>query len=517
MAEPRTQRRPGVLLPYQRRWVEDTSSLKVWEKSRRIGASWCEAADSVRTAMRSPDAGGMDCFYLGYNKEMAVEHIEDCADWARFFQMAVSHIDESVEVFRDEDDEEKSILVYTIHFNSGFKIQALSSHPRSLRGRQGKVTLDEFAFHDQQGELLKAAMALLMWGGRVSVLSTHNGADNYFNQLIDDIRGGRRAGVVHRTTIDDALADGLYRRICEKLKREWSEDAEAEWRASLLDFYGEDAGEELFVVPRRSAGAYISGVLVESCQRPVPVLEYACDDEFAQLPDDVRRSETERWCEEHLKPLLDGLNPVLEHVIGGDFGRSGDVSSFPPLEIGADLVRRPPFYLELRNVPFTDQEQVFFYVCDRLPNLRAGKLDARGNGQFLAERAQQRYGSDRFEAVMLSNAWYLEHMPQYRAALQDGMVELPQRAEILQDHRAIRLIDGIPKLPNKKTSERGQDQRHGDSAIGYVMAYAASLAEPAEYNYHRVPNPRRRDPEADDDPPERAVRHAGVTGKRRVM
>ena len=29
----------NVLLPYQRRWAADTSRVRVWEKSRRIGAS----------------------------------------------------------------------------------------------------------------------------------------------------------------------------------------------------------------------------------------------------------------------------------------------------------------------------------------------------------------------------------------------------------------------------------------------------------------------------------------------
>jgi phage FluMu gp28-like protein len=29
---------PDVLLPYQKAWIEDESKVKVWEKSRRIGA-----------------------------------------------------------------------------------------------------------------------------------------------------------------------------------------------------------------------------------------------------------------------------------------------------------------------------------------------------------------------------------------------------------------------------------------------------------------------------------------------
>ena len=60
----------GVLLPYQEEWVLDDATVSVWEKSRRIGASYAEALKSVRFAMRNRDAGGQNTYYLSYNKEM---------------------------------------------------------------------------------------------------------------------------------------------------------------------------------------------------------------------------------------------------------------------------------------------------------------------------------------------------------------------------------------------------------------------------------------------------------------
>jgi hypothetical protein len=59
------------------------------------------------------------------------------------------------------------------------------------------VIIDEAAFHEQLGELIKAAMALLMWGGQVHIISTHNGADNPFNELIQDIRAKKRPYSLH--------------------------------------------------------------------------------------------------------------------------------------------------------------------------------------------------------------------------------------------------------------------------------------------------------------------------------
>lgn len=85
---------PAVLMPYQQRWVADTSPLKVIEKSRRTGITWAEASDNVLTAASSAPAGGMNVYYIAYNQDMTVEYIQACAMWARAFNYAASEIEE---------------------------------------------------------------------------------------------------------------------------------------------------------------------------------------------------------------------------------------------------------------------------------------------------------------------------------------------------------------------------------------------------------------------------------------
>jgi phage FluMu gp28-like protein len=51
-----------VLLPYQKAWIADESKVKVWEKSRRIGASYAEALASVLEAAKSKEAGGQSSY-----------------------------------------------------------------------------------------------------------------------------------------------------------------------------------------------------------------------------------------------------------------------------------------------------------------------------------------------------------------------------------------------------------------------------------------------------------------------
>jgi phage FluMu gp28-like protein len=509
---------PDVLLPYQKELLAATAAhqLVVTDKSRRIGATWGVAADAVLTSAAARDAGGMDTLYLGYNLDMAREFIDTAAMWARAFVPAAGAVEEFLFEEQGEKGERIAIQAFRIRFASGFEIQALSSKPRSLRGRQGYVILDEFAFHDDAGELLKAAMALLIWGGKVLVISTHNGEDNPFNELIQEIREGRRPGRIVRVTFDDALEQGLYRRIALVRGKPWSAEAEAAWAAEIRGFYGDAAAEELDCVPSRGSGVWLSSALIEAAMdRALPVLRLTCPPGFEFRPDAERRAFVADWLEAEVAPVLAGLDPARAHGYGFDFARSGDLSVLVPIAEEANLRLRVPFSIELRNVPFRQQEQVVFHVADRLPRFVAARHDARGNGQFLAEYAQQRYGASRVEAVMLTRGWYLEHMPPLKAAFEDLSITMPADADQKADLRMVTLQKGIPMVPEAKTSGADGGQRHGDYAVALALAHAAIKGEWREYGYRGLGETRGGGPGQEDDAPAwwRRPLGAGLRGR----
>lgn len=470
-----------VLLGYQKRWIADGSPLKIAEKSRRTGITWAEAADATLTASAAKSAGGTNHFYVGSNKEMAREFIDAAAMWARAFDKAAGEICE--EVLEDED---KDILTFVIYFPSGFKIQALSSNPSNLRGMQGNVTIDEAAFHDRLAEVLKAALALTMWGANVRLISTHNGVENLFNELIQDSRAGKKRYSIHTITLDDACREGLYQRICQVKGNDWSQQAENDWKAGLLKDTAteEDALEEYYCVPKQSGGSYLSRALVESRMFDAPVIRYSGSKEFNAWAEHLREAEMRDWCEQQLLPQLALLNPQHEHNLGEDFGRSGDLTVIAPMAVDAQLNRRVPFMVELHNVPFRQQEQVLNYIADRLPRFNCGALDARGNGQYLAEQTAYRYGADRINCVMLSQTWYRDNMPKMKALFEDDQIRIPKHADILADLRAIQVIKGIPKIPEVKTGQ--EKDRHGDAAIAIAMAVFASFQEGSEIDFTPV-------------------------------
>jgi phage FluMu gp28-like protein len=459
----------AILLPYQERWVEDTRPVKIIEKSRRIGLSYSEAADSVLHAAAKT---GANVYYISYDKDMTAGFIQDCAQWARAFQAAASQIEETI--FEEGD---RAITSFRIKFDSGHAIITFSSNPRQLRGkgRPGeRLVVDEAAFCDDLAAILKSAMAMTMWGGCIRIISTHNGVDNPFNTLVNDIRSGRFDYGLHRVTLDDALEDGLYRRICQVTDQPWSPAAQHDWRQALIKRYEPNADEELFCIPAESGGAWLSRALIESrMSAATPVFRYTARKGFELLPDHIREAEMAEWLDTHLGPVLATLPPEALAFVGEDFGRTGDLTVLIPLLQEQTLRRRCPCVLEMRNTPFRQQEQAIVYVLDRL-RLMGGAFDARGNGQYLAERAMQHYGS-RIQQVMLSEAWYREHMPPVKAALEDGdLDELPKDADILADLRAVEVIKGVPRIPDGRQTGADQGQRHGDSAVALALAYFAS-------------------------------------------
>lgn len=494
--EAREQRTPMALLPYQQRWCADKSQVKLIEKSRRVGLSWGEAAD---TALLAASASGMNAFYIGYMKDMAKEFILDCAEFAKAYSLAAGEISESEEVWL-EDSEQKSITIYTLKFASGHRIEALSSAPRNLRGKQGRVILDEAAFHTDLAELIKAAMALLIWGGEVHIISTHNGAENPFNDVVQEVLAKKVPYSLHRVTFDDAVAEGLYERVCLRTGKPATEEGKAAWIKGIRDRYGNNAEEELDVVPKNSAGSWLSRALIEARMFDAPVLRWKPPaDNFVLWSEEMRTAEMRDWLIENVQPLMAKLDPMLSSGFGEDFGRSGDLTVIAPFQIDPNLVRRFPFLLELANCPFDQQREALFYIGDRLPRFRSGKLDSRGNGQYLAEKAMQKWGS-RIECVMLSQMWYRENTAQLKSAFEDGTILLPRSADVVDDLRAFQVTKGIPMIPDKRTTGDDGQQRHGDSGVAILLAYAASRSDDAPIEYTSGPAKSSRwDGGSDDD------------------
>lgn len=486
--------RDGLMMRHQREWLNDESRLKVCEKGRRTGITFAEAMGDTLIAASSRSAGGDNVFYIGDTKDKGREFIKYVSDFAKAIHKEVGEIEEFMET--DKEGVPTGVTAYRVRFTSGFRVEALSSNPANIRGLQGVVVIDEAAFHRDVREVIDAVNAMLIWGGKVRVISTHNGRLNAFNDLVREAQAPNSKWSRHRFTFNDAVQNGLYRLVCLRKGWEWSLEAQQEWEATIRGAYGPRTAamrQELDAIPADMEGAALTRVQIETCMEPgIPMHVWRKDDDFKNAPDEIRKKAALEWCKTYLDPVLDALDEDRRYFVGEDFARSGDATDIVVMELGKDLVRRVKLIVELRNIPFDQQRDVFYYVCDALGSSFAkGALDSGGNGAYLAEKATQKYGS-RIVEVSFTRAWYSLEMPPYIEAFSDKTIVLPRHEDVLSDHQALQYENGIIKVP-KDFRFKGSDglDRHGDTAIAGALAYFASRQDYTEYDYRSTSSDAR--------------------------
>lgn len=507
----------GLLMKHQSEWCKliNAEDLCIAEKGRRTGITYATALDDTITASSAKDAGGDDIYYVGDTKEKGLEFVGYCAHFARVMACAMAENWNGIEVFLFKDQEfdaignevaTRNITAYRIRFASGFQIVALSSNPANIRGLQGIVNIDEAAFHQNVQAVIEACLALLIWGGKLRIISTHNTDKSPFNQLIKDSRAGLQPFKILRITFDDAVANGLFERVC--LVRGWESTPEAKraWYDKIRRSYGTNTAamqEELDAIPREGSGVAIPSIYVEQCQTKVrPILRLSLEKEFVLKPADWRNGWTKDWIAQHLDPLLGMLEPQLEHLFGSDYARYCDFAVTAPAAMQQNLVRKVPFMIEMHNVPTRQQEQILWHMISGLPRFRCGAMDATGNGQTIAEYTADEFGHEIIHQVTLNDAWYRDNMGPFENAWKDRMLDVPRDADVLNDVRSLVRVDGIIKLPKLKQQDTKDSKlkRHGDSAIALALMDFASRQDAVSFAYHPVNTRDQRDRDRSSQP-----------------
>ena len=437
------------LLPYQARWVRDKSGLKAIEKSRRIGISWAAAYDAVMHAAE----GAGNVYYQSYSREMTRGFIDDCAGWAEDLNQVASAVGVTL-----IEDGGRQIQAFRIAFDSGREIVAMTSAPRAFRskGRPGDLAIiDEAAFVDDLAEVLKAALAFRVWGGRAIVVSTHNGEANPFAALCRDIRENVQPGSLHRVTLADALADGLYRRICRETGQAWSAEAEAQWEADLRAEYGHHAAEELDCIPAAGTGAWLVWETIR-----------ACEDALAGIPGNY----------------AGGLA-----CIGVDVARRRDLWVAAVLEIVGDVLWLRELAVE-RGISFSAQRAI---VTDLVARYRPSRIavDQTGMGEAVVEQWQEDHGTMTVEGVLMTGPRRLDVATAIREVAEDRRLRIPADDDLRRDLHSIRTEAGPTGAP-RLLAERGDTDGHGDRfwAIALACAAVAAGAGPIE-GAHLGPRP----------------------------
>ncbi len=388
----------SFFLPYQKKWILDESRIKIMEKSRQVGISWTTAYRLVRkhsTALKARDS------WVSSRDELQAKlFIQDCKTFANILNIATND-------FCGKDIVSNTDCA-SIEFTNGSKIWSMSSNPDAQAGKRGSRILDEFALHPESEKLYAISLPGITWGGNLEIISTHRGKENFFNKLVEEVRfGGNPKNVsLHRVTLQDALEQGLLKKIKQNLPPE-SEIMQMD-EAQYFDFIKNSCADEAMFQQE-----YM-------CQ---PFAENECFLSFDLIKKCVYPPENKFW-----QSVSSKVNPLY---LGVDVGRTSDLTVFWLLEKSADVLYTRDVKT-LKNIPFAEQE-VFLHSYLENPSLMRVCIDNTGIGRQFAERAISRYGSGRIEAVNFSQASKELMAFPLKHRFEQASIRIPDTLEIVAD------------------------------------------------------------------------------------
>lgn len=433
----------AIFLPSQSRWIQDTSRLKLGEKSRQIGWSWCTAYACVRRTARK--GAKLDQWVSSRDEMQARLFVEDCKLWTGVLQLAATDFGELVV------DPDKKQSAYVLGFANERRIHSMSSNPDAQAGKRGGRVLDEFALHPDPRKLWAIAYPGITWGGSLEVFSTHRGSHNFFNQLIREVReGGNPKRIsLHRVTLEDALNEGLLYKLQQKLAPD--DERQEMDEQQYFDFVRSGCVDE------------------ESFQQ-----EYMCkpaDDDVAFLEYDLIASV------EYPQGTPWEIIERGELYLGIDIGRKRDLTVLWVLErLGDVLYTRA--VITLKNMPKPDQDAIIWPWIQRC---RRTCIDATGLGIGWVDDAQRRFGESRVEGVTFTSKVKEALAYPVRNRMQDRTLRIPYDPQVRSDLRSV--TKATTASGNIRfTAERTPDG-HADRfwALALAVEAASTPASPIEF------------------------------------
>ncbi len=427
-------------LPYQLEWLADDSPVKVWEKSRRIGATYVQSYEDVRDLLRNK----YDVWFSSADESAAREYIIYAEKWAKLFGAASKYLGITI------IDPEKDIKAYVIEFPlpGGIKrINALSSSPRRFRSKGGKVVLDEFAWHDDQDNMWAAAEPTTTWGFPLRVLSTHNGKSCLYHKLVQDCKIGELKDdpewSLHTTTLQEAVDQGLLDRI---MKRPTTEEERAAWIEKKRKRTRSETRwlQEYCCIPVDEASAFLTYEMIGKCER--------------------------------LDLIKDPEEITGELYLGFDIARKKHLSVIWGIErVGHLFFTR--IYKVMEKTSFKHQREALFELLKHR-KMRRCCIDATGIGMQLAEEAQERFGKSRVEAIMFTGPLKEDLASKMLPYFEDVGIFVPDDPLVREDLHSIRKVvtaAGNVRFDVMKTEE----EAHADRFWSLALAIHAADGQPS--------------------------------------
>lgn len=432
---------------YQRTWLRDKSLIKIWEKSRRIGATWTQAYEDVEDIVTAheytPGRPVRKVYFSTKDEESGKEYIEYCLMWAKVFNAIIADLGEQI----IEEDDRGKVKARILEFSNGGRIISLSSSPTAFNSKGGKIVWDEAALHKDQRSMWSGAQpAGVVWGYPIRILSTHKGKQTLFYSFVKNAKANKNGFSWHRVTIVDAVNDGLYDK---RMNRDTTEAERAEFVEGIRkSCQSEDIFQEDYMAePVDATTAYF------------PYDEIVvCEAEAILRPFDYLRESTYTF------------------YAGWDIGRKRDLSVITVLEfIAPHLYTR---YIEVFDRKKFSVQNKFLADLMSIRNVMRICIDQTGMGLPLTEAAQEKHGTHRCEGITFTNANKEVLAVGAKQEFEDRRVLIPDDEQLRESiHSIKRMTTATNNI--RFDADRTEETGHADHFWSLALAIHAKTGGPS--------------------------------------
>ncbi len=437
----------AIFLPYQGKWIQDKSRLKLMEKGRQIGLSWSTAYATI--SRTSVQGAKHDQWVSSRDDLQARLFVDDCKMWAGILDIAARDLGEQV-----IDPKEKH-TAYMLRFLNQRSIISMSSNADAQAGKRGGRVLDEFALHPDPRKLWAIAYPGITWGGQLEVISTHRGSHNYFNQLVREIKENDNPKKIslHTVTLQDALDDGFLYKLQKSLP---------------IDDPRQDMDE----------AAYFDFVKSGTPDEESFLQEYMCqpaDDDSAFLEYDLIAA-----CEYSALSNWQSIEGGILYA-GVDIGRKHDLTVLWIVELLGDVLYTRHIEV-LQNMSKPDQEKILWPWFERCVRIC---IDATGLGIGWADDAQKKFGESRVEAVTFTSKVKEALAYPIRSKMEERRLRIPYDKHIRADLRSV--TKQVTAAGNVRFTAERTPGGHADRFWALGLAIEAANTPAGEYGYRPAP------------------------------
>jgi phage FluMu gp28-like protein len=455
-------------LPYQMRWLEDKSRVKIWEKSRRIGATYVQSYEDVEDCIRRKKFA---VWFSSADESAAKEYILYCEQWAKLYDVAAKSLGEIV------IDKDKDIKALAIEFATGSRIHALTSNPKRFRSKGGKIILDEFAHHEDQAAMWKAAKPSATWGYDIRILSTHNGKQSLFFKFIEKIKKKKLNWSLHTTDIYTAVKEGLLFKI---FGRKLSEKEEQDWlKQEKEDCFDDITWLEEYCCDAQDEGdAFIPYDLINLCTEAgllwkQDIIDQTWNGSKITEPQNVKN----KWVHEKIQKFSEwvlSLKVEGNLFLGYDVARRKDLTCIKVIEqIGKINFLRGYFVLD--KMKFWVQREILFALLKH-PRIYRACIDETGIGMQIAEEAVDEFGGYKVEAINFATGTVRSEMAFYtKSCFEDRSILIENLDEIKDDiHSMKKITTSANKIRLEADTSETKVTGHADRFWALALALHAA-------------------------------------------